>query len=231
MRETDLFIPVARWLEGQGYHVSAEAGQCDIVARHREDSAGEQLILVELKVRMSLDLIIQAARRKEISDSVYVAVPVHGSKGHLRNTRGVLSLLRRLEVGLLLVRFLRSGTRVEVLLHPTPFAPRRKHRRKAQIIREIDGRYAEFDTGGQPGNVPRLTAYRQKSIHLARLLHARGPSAPRELCAAGAPKEAPDILRKNAYGWFDRPQRGIYQISSAGVVALGQYTVELPGTL
>jgi hypothetical protein len=231
MRETELFIPVARWLEGQGYQVSAEAGQCDIVARRVEDSDSDQLILVELKVRMSLDLIIQAVRRKEISESVYVAVPLQGSKGHLRNTRGILALLRRLEVGLLIVRFLRNTTRVEVLLHPVPVTPRQRPARRARIIREIDGRYAEFDSGGQPGNVPRLTAYRQKSIHVARLLQAHGTCSPRELRAAGAPEETPAILRKNAYGWFDRPQRGVYELSAAGVVALRQYTIELPGTI
>ncbi|MDZ7794620.1 MAG: hypothetical protein U5P10_13290 [Spirochaetia bacterium] len=71
IKESDLFQPLKAYLEGQGYSVHAEVRNCDIVAQK-----GDELILVELKSSISLNLLIQAAERKEISDSVYIAVPV-----------------------------------------------------------------------------------------------------------------------------------------------------------
>ncbi|HKK47813.1 MAG TPA: hypothetical protein VJ932_01870, partial [Alkalispirochaeta sp.] len=85
MRESDLYTPLKRWLEGQGYQVSAEVRGCDMVAQlpHSDDDP----VILELKVRMSLDLITQGVRRQEISPSVYLVVPLHGSQARLRNSR------------------------------------------------------------------------------------------------------------------------------------------------
>lgn len=220
MVETDLHIPVQTWLEGQGYRVSAEVHHCDLVARPAHSEDPEDIIIVELKTRMSLELVVQAARRKEMTDAVYVAVPVQGSRGTIRNARGVHTLLRRLEVGLLLVRFLRSGTRVEVVLHPRPFTPRRARRRRARIIREIDNRYAELNRAGEPGSVPRMGAWRQRCIHVARILHETGEASPRELRLRGAPPETQQLLARDTYGWFERVSRGVYRLTPEGAHAL-----------
>ena len=71
MKESQLFPPLKRYLEAQGYTVHGEVKNCDIVARR-----GEELLVVELKSAISLNLLIQAGERKELSDSVYIAVPV-----------------------------------------------------------------------------------------------------------------------------------------------------------
>lgn len=225
VQETELYDPIRGWLEGQGYRVAAEVRNCDIVARPPDDP--ESLIVVELKTRMSLDLIMQAALRKELTDSVYVAVPLRGSSARLRNGRALRHLLRRLETGLIVVRFLRTGTRVEVLLHPLPFTPRTAHRGRARIIREIDGRYAEFDRAGQPGNVPRLSAWRQRSIRIALILREHGPSSPAELRRLGAPLQVQQILAGNTYGWYERVRRGVYCLSPAGAEALERIPEEI----
>ncbi len=222
--ETDLYAPVRRWLEGQGYTVSAEVGNCDIVAVSPEDP--EAITVVELKTRMSLDLVAQAALRKDLTESVYVAVPLRGSRGRIRNGRAVTALLRRLETGLIVVRFLRNTVRVEVLLHPRPFDPRHARRRKIRIIREIEGRYAEFDAAGRPGNKPRMSAWRQRSLRVAMLLRECGSASPAELRRRGAPEQTQRILSSNTYGWFDRVRRGVYELSEAGSEALARQPEE-----
>lgn len=226
VRETELYTPIRAWLEGQGYHVAGDVQHCDVVA-HLSD-APEDLVVVELKTRMSLDLIAQAALRQEITDTVYVAVPLRGSSSTLRNGRAIRALLRRLELGLIVVRFLRTGTRVEILVHPKPCTRRNAHRKRLRIIREIDGRYAEFDPGGQPGSTPRLTAWRQRSLRIAELLQQRGIASPRELRDDGAPEQTQRILSLNTYGWFERVERGRYRLAIPGRHALEIYREILP---
>ena len=43
------------------------------------------MILVELKTRVTVTLLIQAARRKDVSDSVYICVPVPEGKRDIPN--------------------------------------------------------------------------------------------------------------------------------------------------
>ncbi len=241
MKESDLYEPLRAYLEGQGYAVHGEVRGVDVVARHRERP--DEIVAIELKSRMSLDLVVQAAQRTELTDSVYVAVPVSGARGTVRNSRGVRTLLQRLGVGLILVRFLRGAIRVETILHPgSPVRPTGARRRTA-IIREIDRRYAEFDKGGSPtrltrdpsaagrrdgpfgdgypGRVRRMTAYRQRAFLTAELLRQAGGTArPQDLRAAGAPETCGTILARNVYGWFERVERGTYRLHPAGAEAL-----------
>lgn len=227
-RESDLYEPLRQYLEGQGYAVHAEVRDCDLVARRgapESATAGapDELVVIELKSRLSLDLVIQAVRRKELTESVYVAVPLKGSAGRVRNLSGVKALLARLEIGLIVVRFLRTGTRVEVVVHPRPFSPRVRHRRRIGVIREIDGRYAEFDRAGQASTEERITAYRQQSLYLAHLLREHGDQSPAQLRKLGASERAGTILSHNLYGWFDRVRRGVYRLNAAGEEALTHY--------
>lgn len=216
-RETDLHEPLTRYLEGQGYSVHAEVRGCDLVARAPDN---REPIIMELKTRLSLDLVVQAVDRKELSDAVYLAVPLEGSRGRIRNMAGIRRLLRRLEIGLIVVRFLRSGTRVEVWEHPRPFAPRRRERRRISMLREIDGRYAELDRAGQTSRRMRMTAYRQESLLVASLLQEHGESSPARLRRFGAGEKCGRILARNLYGWFDRVRHGVYRLTDAGTAAL-----------
>lgn len=215
MRETDLFHPLKTYLEGQGYKVSSEVKGCDIVAR-KED----ELIIVEMKTRFSLALVLQGVKRKELTDSVYLCAPVPPGKRVLPNLAKIRLLLRRLGIGLIQVRFLKTRTVVEVLLHPENSPPVRRHKRRNALIREIDGRYAELDIGGSPSSGPRMTAYRQEAIKIARFLSASGTLPPRKLKELGAGEKTQRILNSNYYGWFIREGRGLYSLSPEGLEAL-----------
>lgn len=218
MKEVDLFDPIRLWLTGQGYTVSSEVKNCDVVATLPDDP--EALIVIELKTRMSLDLVNQGVARKELTDSVYLAIPVVGAKGTLRSAKKMVATLRRLELGLIYVRFLRHGTRVEPILHPQPFTPRHRHKRRQAILREIDHRYAELDRGGRPKDTLQYTAYRQRALRIASILQEESPLSPKEIQRRGGPDTAGRILSLNHYGWFSRVVRGSYELSEAGREAL-----------
>ena len=222
MRETDLFEPLKKFFLGQGYGVHSEVRNCDLVARK-----GDDIIIVELKTGFSLSLVYQAIRRQDAGDSVYVAVPVLPGKSNPPKLSSMKHLLGRLELGLILVRFLKTKTKVEVALHPREPVRRRARRVRRAIIREIDGRYAEFDSAGAPAAGGRMSAYRQESLLIAALLERAGPLSPKKLRDFGTSEKTGRILSANLYGWFDRIDRGVYALNDAGWEALRNYTSEV----
>ncbi len=113
LKETDLYRPLKSWLEKQGYTVRGEVGRCDLAA-----SKNDELIAVELKTRPSLALLAQAAERQEYADAVYVALPAAGDRRGPSASRDFRRLLGRLGIGLILVTFLKTKTKVEILMHP-----------------------------------------------------------------------------------------------------------------
>lgn len=219
MRETDLFEPLRKYFLGQGYSVHSEVKNCDLIARK-----GDEVIIVELKTGFSLSLVYQAIRRQGISDSVYVAIPVPEGKKTPPNLSSMKHLLSRLELGLILVRFLKTKVKVEIALHPREPVRRHARRARAAVIREIDGRYAEFDSAGAPAAEGRMTAYRQESLLIALLLARNGLLSPKMLREKGTSEKTGRILSANLYGWFDRIERGVYELNDAGRAALLLYS-------
>jgi hypothetical protein len=218
MKETELSEPLSLWLGKQGYTVSCEVKNCDIVARK-----DDELLIIELKTRFSLDLVYQAVNRKNLTESVYVAVPVLPGKKSIPKLKEVKKLLYRLEVGLLLVRFLKTKTRVEVISHPGKFNPRKASKRRTAIIREIDGRYSEFNKAGSATRDQRISAYKQQALICAWLLNKNGNMSPISIVKLGGGVKTQQILSGNIYGWFDKVSRGIYTLNPAGKEALKNY--------
>ena len=66
-----------------------------------------------------------------------------------------------------------------------------------------------------------MTAYRQLALACAAFLRA-GPARLRDLRTA-APS-AGRILQRNIYGWFERTQRSIYQLTGPGEAALERWS-------
>ena len=216
LKEHHLYPPLKAWLEAQGWRVRGEVGRCDIAAERNGN-----LIAVELKLRPSLTLLAQAAERQRYADSVYAALPRISSRGRHPAGPGFRRLLRRLGIGLIIVTFLKTKTRVEVVLHPAgqDRPPNRRPGRKAALIREIAGRDLDLTPGGLPGG-RRISAYRQRCVRLAVLLSELGPSSPARLKQLGAHQDAGAMLARNLYGWFERVRRGLYRIHPAGEAAL-----------
>ena len=76
MSDAELYGPIKRFLEAQGYSVKGEIGPCDIVAVRGDEAP----VVVELKEHLNLALILQAVDRLSLSDTVYVAFRIGRSK-------------------------------------------------------------------------------------------------------------------------------------------------------
>lgn len=213
-----MYRPLHDYLVKQGYMVRGEVRNCDIAA-----VKGEDLVVVEMKRSPNVQLLAQAAERQKIAESVYVAVPRPANKRRWNaDSRGVQHLLRRLELGLILVSTTRGRPPVEVVFHPVPYDRRRRRNGRRAVIEEIERRSADFNQGGSCRRKI-ATAYRESAIHIACALEQRGPMSPKALRALGTGEKTLSILYRNVYGWFDRVDRGLYALNAAGLAGLEQF--------
>jgi hypothetical protein len=214
LAETDLYPPLYHYLVAQGYTVRSEVNYCDITA-----ARGDDLIVIELKRSFSIELLIQATRRQRITDSVYVALPRPRPS---RRWNGIRHLLRRLELGLILVSFRGKTPRLEVVFHPLPFDRKQRTQARRAVLTEIARRSADLNAAGSHRRKI-VTAYREHAVHIACCLAELGPLSPRQLRALGAGPKAQSILYHDFYGWFDRIGRGQYALRPQGQAELAQY--------
>lgn len=217
--ETDLYLPVKRFLEGLGLEVKGEVRSCDLVGL--SGGVPELVVIGELKQTFTLELVLQAVERTAACDEVWLAVSAskrgRGREGDPR----VRKLCRLLGFGLLAV-----GTTgvVEALVTPEPWKPRRDGRRRSRIVEEFRRRRGDPVAGGTTRR-PHMTAYRQQALTIAAALSA-GPGRPRDL-RPQAP-DAAKILQADVYGWFERIERGLYGLTPAGRAALVTWADHLP---
>jgi hypothetical protein len=212
--ESDLYAPVKAFLVGQGYVVKGEVRGCDVVGVR----AAEPPVVVELKRSFGLSLVLQGIDRLALTDHVYLAVGAWP-----RRMRDVKKLCRRLGLGLLIVAPYRSTRRVEVVLDPVPYAPRKNRRRTRLLLREHTRRVGDPNRGGASTRVPMVTAYRQEALRCAALLAAQGAMTIAALRAADDVPNAGKILQKDYYGWFERVERATYALTAEGKRGLARF--------
>jgi hypothetical protein len=216
-REEDLYEPVKAFLEGQGYVVKSEVRGCDLVARR----GAEPPVIVELKKAFNLALLLQGIDRLAVSDQVYLAFAAPSrAAAWRRDRRPILKLCRRLGLGLLMVHSDRDL--VEPLLDPLPYQPRPNRKRQALLLKEFAQRVGDPNTGGQSRR-PIVTAYRQNALRCAALLQRQGPTKAAEVARGTGVSTAATLMRSDVYGWFQRVERGIYDLSPKGREALLLY--------
>lgn len=210
-RESDLYAPVKALLERQGYAVKGEVGAADLVAVRD----GEEPVIVELKLRISLALYHQAVARLRLSDLVYIAVPKPGGRTARRALRDNLALCRRLGLGFIVVRD--SGA--EVLCDPGPYAPRKARAKRDRLLREFDRIEGDPNAGGATRHGI-VTGYRQEALRCAAHLAEHGVARGRDVAAATGVPQATRIMRDNHYGWFERQGVGLYALTEEGRAGL-----------
>jgi len=209
MKESDLFFPVKKYLKDNGYKVRAEVKNCDITA-----TKGDELIIVELKLTANLQVIIQAADRQRITDSVYIAI-VKPNRRRTKRWKGIKHILRRLEIGLIFVDLQNPIEPVEIVFHPVAFQRRKLSSRKRAVISEVMNRSRNLNVGGV-NKQKIVTAYKENAIQIACYLDNLGATTPKKLRSLGTGKKTLSILSNNFYGWFQRIDRGIYDINAKG---------------
>lgn len=208
--ETDLYGPVRDYLVKLGYTVHSEVKHCDITA-----VKGEELLVVELKTSFNLKLLVQAVKRQRAADSVYVAIPKPKGGKRTAAWRDMCLLLRRLEAGLIVVNLENGETGLEIVFHPNTF-DRLKSMQKGKkirrnIIKEAEARYGDFNKGGSTRQ-KLVTVYRENAIHIACCFVKFGRLSPAQLKRIGTGPKTASILSKNFYGWFEKVDRGVYDL-------------------
>jgi len=215
--ETTLYLPIKRFLEGLGLEVKGEVCGCDVVALDK--GAPVAVVIAELKLAFTLELVLQAVDRLPACDDVWLAVRAsrrgRGREGDAR----VRKLCRLLGFGLVTVS---AKGHVEVIVEPGPWRPRRDPTRRSRIVEEHRKRRGDPATGGSTRR-PIMTAYRQQALDCAKAL-AGAPGRPRDL--RPAMPDAPKILQRNVYGWFERIERGRYGLTELGRAELARWTAE-----
>ena len=217
--ETSLYLPVKRFLEGMGFEVKGEVCGCDVVALDR--GVPTAVVIGELKLTFTLELLLQAADRIAVCDEVWLAVRASPrGRGREADSR-VRKLCRLLGFGLLTVS---AAGKVEVLVEPVPWRPRRDAKRRSKIVDEHRRRRGDPAAGGSTRQ-PIMTAYRQQALACAAAL-AHAPGRPRDL--KQTLPDAPKILLDNVYNWFVRVERGVYALSEGGRAALVKWKAHIP---
>ncbi|MEQ1648425.1 MAG: DUF2161 family putative PD-(D/E)XK-type phosphodiesterase [Hyphomicrobiaceae bacterium] len=209
--ETSLYLPVKRFLERLGLEVKGEICGCDIVALDKGEPAA--VVIGELKMSFTLELVLQAVDRTAVCDEVWLAVKA-SKRGRGREADPkVKKLCRLLGFGLLAV--FDNGV-VEAIVEPVEWKPRPNNKRRSRIVSEHRRRRGDPAVGGSTKR-PIMTAYRQQALACAAAM-MEAPQRPRDL-KSNMP-DAAKILRNNVYGWFVRADRGLYGLTEEGRAAL-----------
>ncbi|MGR3763229.1 DUF2161 domain-containing phosphodiesterase [Rossellomorea sp. NS-SX7] len=220
-KEADLYQPIQKHFTKLGYKVNGEVNDCDLTAVN-----GEELVIVELKLSLTIDLLIQAAKRQRLTDLVYIAIP-KPKRTRSRRWNDICHLVKRLELGLITVS-LTKRPKIEFVAHPQPFDRKKvmtySKRKRTALIKEIEGRSADYNTGGS-NKTKIMTAYKESCIQIACCLERFGPLSPKALKELGTGDKTSSILQKNYYKWFERVQRGVYQLNETGKKELEAYPV------
>lgn len=230
--ETELYVPVKTYLEQLGYEVRGEVRHCDLVAIRGD----EPPLIVELKRSFSIPLLLQAIDRLRMSRTVYVAFekPNKGKAPHGASWPELRTLCGMLGLGMMTVQFYKTKKpRVEVECHPPESVgglggagsgrmPRPSKYAAVKLEQEFRERQGDYNVGGSSKR-KLVTAYREKSLHLAALLKHYGPMSPRKLRDLTGNSRSAGMLQKNVYFWFERVERGIYRLTPQGEEALQTY--------
>ena len=206
MLETDLYDPIKRFLERQGYEVKAEIGAADIVGVR----GSEPPLIVETKTSFSLSLFHQGTERQAITELVYIAVPLGRGQAFRKALQRNLKLCRLLGLGLLTVGA--RNPQVQVHADPAPYRPRQSKTKKTRLLGEFARRVGDPNVGGATRK-GLVTAYRQEAMRCAQFLTEHGATKAAVVAKASGVPHARRIMADNHYGWFQRLGSGIYGLT------------------
>lgn len=214
-REEDLYKPICDYLSELGYEVRGEVSHCDITALK-----DDELLVVEMKKSLNLDVILQASLRQRLTDNVYIAVPKPGRDLFSKRWKNIFYLLKRLQLGLIFVNLKEDCSFIEIVFDPVAFdmsSSRKKSiKKKKSLLKEFEARHGDYNTGGTTRK-KLMTAYREQAMHIACCFMKYGPLSPKALRKLGTDeKKTTIILSNNHYGWFENISRGLYDINERG---------------
>ena len=208
MKEADLYTPVKRFLESQRYDVKGEVRDCDVVAMREGET-----VIIELKLVLNLDVILQAVDRLAVTPNVYIGVP-RRCRALKTRRRSLHKLLRMLGLGLLVVGPGEGASSVAALLDPAEYRPRKSKARRERLLAEFVKRVGDPNVGGTRGRI--MTVYRQTALQIGAFLRDHGPTKAAHVARTLGVPNARALLYQDVYGWFERASVGIYDLSPRG---------------
>lgn len=212
--ELDLYEPIQQYFHSLGYQVQAEVDDCDVVAFKKNS-----LIIIELKLNLNITLLMQAAKRQKLTPHVYIAIKRPKSSLRRRRWHDLVHLVRRLELGLILVSFQGRIPSIDIVHEPGPFdrksSMRQSKKRRERLIEEARSRRSNKNIGGST-QVTTMTAYKENCIQIALYIDHLGAMSARELRKLSTGDKTYSILYNNYYKWFERVGRGVYDLTDLG---------------
>lgn len=215
MKETELYEPVKQLLIDQGFDVKAEIKNIDIFGVKEN-----HVIAVELKTKLSIKLIYQAIDRQKVADQVYIALPKTSVKTRSSSFKNLLYLLRRLELGLIIVYKDRAEVFLEVSVYDIAKSKVRNKKRKKSILKEFSLRQYSKNIGGTKNK--HITRYKEEVNEIAMYLISVSSASPKEIKSFTNIEKTSSILQKNYDGYFKRVERGIYCVEPSKINEIKQ---------
>jgi hypothetical protein len=217
IRETDLYKPVKMFFEAEGYEVKSEIYGCDVVAIKDNNPVA----IIELKTKFSLELVLQGVERLSVSGIIYLAILEGPRSGLKKRLNKIIKLCRILGFGILLVTLPKNAVGyVTKILEPLPNRPSNQ-KKSNRLLKEFKNRHGDPNTGGSTA-MPLMTAYKQNALRIVNGLENGCKTIPELRKKTGVYNTA-SILQRNFYGWFSRVDRGVYELSSAGIQSSREY--------
>lgn len=215
--ESDLFHPLKEYFDKLGFDVHGEVNSCDVIAIKDTD-----IIAFELKLKFSLKLVYQCLERKKISNDVYAVIETPKGGLFSNDSKRMINLLKRLEIGLFFISFYESGVKVDKILDPVIIPIRKNNRKKNALLKEINNRSGSYNIGGSRG--AHISAFKEASMHVAVILSLYGELSAKAIKEIGGPKNTSTILSKNYYNWFSRVRYGVYKLEVKGSDFIKEYS-------
>lgn len=210
MQESDLYPALKSFLEKQGFEVKAEIENCDAVAIKPDQPP----VIIELKLSLNLEVLLQAVDRVLLSPIIYVGVPHSIGALKYKKRKRVEKLMKMLGIGLLAINAKQKT--VEIVVPPSAYTPRQSKPRQQWLIDEFVTRKGDPNLGGASTKTGRMTAYKQQAIEVAKYLHKTGTTKASDIAKTLDIPRARNILYDNHYGWFEGLGKGMYQLSKLG---------------
>ncbi len=224
MLEKEMYPYVKEFFVSRGFEVRAEVLACDVVAL-KDDI----MIATEMKTAMGIKLLSQAAQRQKSFDLVYIAIPKPTFKRRVSKAyKELIHLVKRLELGLLYVDTNGEGVCTEEF-PPAPFArekskaSRRARKTRTDSMEEFLSRSEDYNIGGSVRE-ERVTAYRENALLIALYFIRDGAMSAKTLKRMGCGEKTYSIVHDNHYGWFQKVDRGVYDVTAKGKKAVEKYS-------
>jgi|TARA_B110000908_G_C10206501_1_gene428015 hypothetical protein len=222
MKESDLYPPLKKFLEKQNYEVKAEVKNCDVVAIKKPADNEKTLppTIIELKLSLNLEVILQAVDRLVLSPIVYIGVPSTCGALKKKKRKRIIKLLKMLSIGLVAINL--KGNTALVVVDPTTYKPRQSKPKQQWLINEFVARAGDPNLGGASTKTVRMTAYKQQAIRIANYLRKHGASKASDIAKSLEIPRSRAVVYDNYYGWFQNVSRGVYDLSDLGKTLLNE---------